>query len=186
MKEHLSGIIGYRSLKRSGLMRGDSLTVYGFGSSAHLVLQIALHMGCEVYVCTRGQKHRELARNLGAHWVGEKPEDMPAKTGSAIIFAPAGRLIPQALEQLRKGVTLSLAGIYMSSIPEMDYEKHLFCEKNIHSVTANTRQDAIELLRTAAQIPLKPHVEIFPLREANQALLRLKEGKMEGSGVLVV
>ncbi len=181
-----AGIIGYRALKRSGLVPGDSLAIYGFGSSAHLVLQIALHLGCKVYVCTRGEKHRRLAKSIGAHWVGEKPEDLPEKTGRAIIFAPAGVLVPRALEQLRKGGTLSLAGIHMSSIPEMDYETHLFYEKNIHSVTANTRQDAVELLRTAAEIPLRPHVEAFPLREANQALLKLKEGKLRGSGVLVV
>ena len=181
-----AGIIGYRSLRRSNLKPGESLALYGFGSSAHIVLQIAIYMGCKVYVCTRGAEHRDLAARLGAAWVGERAEEMPVKTDSAIIFAPAGLLVPQALERLRKGGTLALAGIYMSSIPEMDYEKHLFYEKNIHSVTANTREDGMELLRIAAQIPIHPEVEIFPLREANLALLRLKEDKVSGSGVLVV
>ena len=143
-------------------------------------------MGCKVYACTRGEKHRELAGRLGAQWVGEKPEDMPVLTDSAIIFAPAGDLVPKALEHLRKGGTLALAGIYMTPIPQMHYEKHLFYEKNIHSVTANTRQDGMELLRTAAEIPIRPQVQVFPLIEANQALLALKEDRMEGSGVLVV
>jgi alcohol dehydrogenase, propanol-preferring len=181
-----AGIIGYRSLKRSGLRRGQSLAIYGFGSSAHIVIQLALHMGCKVYVCTRGNKHRELAARLGAEWVGEKPEEMPALTDSAIIFAPAGELVPKALEHLKKGGTLALAGIYMSAVPQMDYENHLFYEKNIHSVTANTRDDGMELLRIAAEIPIRPEVRIFTLREANLALLSLKMDKMQGSGVLVI
>jgi alcohol dehydrogenase, propanol-preferring len=181
-----AGIIGYRSLKRSQLRPGDSLAIYGFGSSAHIVLQIALHMGCKVYVCTRGAKHRELAGRLGAEWVGEHAKEIPVETDSAIIFAPAGTLVPQALSRLRKGGTLALAGIYMTDIPQMNYEDHLFYEKNIHSVTANTREDGIELLRIAAEIPIRPQVEVFPLARANEALIRLKEGKIEGSGVLVV
>jgi alcohol dehydrogenase, propanol-preferring len=181
-----AGIIGYRSLKRSQLRPGESLAIYGFGSSAHIVLQIALHMGCKVYVCTRGQKHRELAVRLGAEWVGENARDIPVETDSAIIFAPAGSLVPEALSRLRKGGTLALAGIYMSDIPQMNYEHHLFYEKNIHSVTANTREDGMELLRIAAKIPIRPHVEVFPLASANEALIRLKEDKIEGSGILVV
>ncbi len=181
-----AGIIGYRSLRRSNLKPGESIALYGFGSSAHIVLQIAIHMGCRVYVCTRGARHRELAARLGAAWVGERAEQMPVKTDSAIIFAPAGSLVPQALEHLRKGGTLALAGIYMTSVPEMDYEKHLFFEKNIHSVTANTREDGMELLRIAAEVPIHPEVELFALRDANLALLKLKEDKINGSGVLVV
>ncbi len=181
-----AGIIGYRSLKRSGLRPGENLAIYGFGSSAHIVTQIALHMGCKVYVCTRAEKHRELAAGLGAQWVGEKPEDMPVLTDSSIIFAPAGDLVPKALERLRKGGTLALAGIYMTPVPQMDYEIHLFHEKNIHSVTANTRDDGVELLRIAAEIPIRPQVQIFPLSEANEALIRLKQGRMNGAGVLVV
>ncbi len=181
-----AGLIGYRSLKRSGVLPGQSLALYGFGSSAHIVIQIARHRGCEVYVCTRGAKHRELAKALGARWVGEDPATMPVPADSAIIFAPAGELVPLALEHLKKGGTLALAGIYMSQIPAMDYEKHLFYEKNIHSVTANTREDGLELLRIAAEIPIRPQVTLFPLREANLALRTLKEDAMKGSGVLVV
>jgi propanol-preferring alcohol dehydrogenase len=181
-----AGIIGYRSLKRSGLRPGESLAVYGFGSSAHIVIQIALHMGCKVYVCSRGEKHRELAARLGAQWVGERPEQMPVSADSAIVFAPAGELVPAALERLRKGGTLALAGIYMTPVPQMDYEKHLFYEKNVHSVTANTRKDGEELLQIAAQIPIRPQVQVFSLFEANEALIRLKEDRMEGSGVLAV
>jgi len=116
----------------------------------------------------------------------KNPKEMPALTDSAIIFAPAGELVPKALEHLRKGGALAVAGIYMSDIPQMDYENHLFYEKNIHSVTANTRQDGMEFLQIAAEIPIRPEVRIFPLREANQALLSLKKNKMDGSGVLVI
>jgi propanol-preferring alcohol dehydrogenase len=181
-----AGIIGYRSLKRSGLRPGQSLALYGFGSSAHIVLQVAQHWGCKVYVVTRGENHRALAERMGADWVGERVEDMPVETDSAIIFAPAGPLVPRALSRLRKGGTLALAGIYMSDIPEMVYEKHLFYEKNIHSVTANTREDGMELLRTAAEIPIRARVEVFDLCDVNQALLKLKQDKIEGSGIINV
>jgi len=181
-----AGIIGYRSLKRSELRPGESVALYGFGSSAHIVLQIALHMGCRVFVCTRSPKHRALAAKLGAEWTGERASDLPIRPDRAIIFAPAGDLVPQALEYLRKGGTLALAGIYMSDIPRMHYETHLFYEKNIHSVTANTREDGMELLRIASEIPIRPEVDVYPLHEANRALLDLKLGRIEGSGVLAV
>ena len=181
-----AGIIGYRSLKRSLIQPGQTLALYGFGSSAHIVLQIAVHWGCKVYACSRTEKHRKLAIELGAMWAGSRPEDMPVRTDSAIIFAPAGSLVPQALEQLRKGGTLALAGIYMTAIPEMDYEKHLFHEKNVHSVTANTRQDGMALLEVAAEIPIRPEVHVFPLQKANEALIELKQDKIRGSGVLMV
>ncbi len=181
-----AGIIGYRSLKRSQCRPGQALALYGFGSSAHIVIQIARHWGCGVYVCSRDAKHRQLALSLGAEWAGSSAEDMPVLADSAIIFAPAGSLVPQALARLRKGGTLALAGIYMTSIPEMDYETHLFHEKNIHSVTANTREDGNELLRVAAEIPIRPQVELFPMERANDALIRLKEDSIQGSAVLVV
>lgn len=181
-----AGIIGYRSLKRSQLPKGGRLAIYGFGSSAHVVIQIALHRGCEVYVVTRGADHRELARQMGAAWVGENAAEMPVKADSAIIFAPAGELVPVALEQLEKGGTLALAGIYMSDIPELDYERHLFYERNVHSVTANTREDGLELLREAAEIPVRPHVTVYPWQDANRALQDLKDDRISGSGVLMV
>ena len=181
-----AGIIGFRALRRADLPRGGTLAIYGFGSSAHIVIQIALHRGCEVLVCTRGEKHRELAKRMGASWAGENPEEMPAPADSAILFAPAGELVPKALRQLKKGGTLSLAGIHMSDIPSMRYEECLFNEKNIRSVTANTRQDGEELLREAAEIPLRPEIALFPLEEANRALQLLKADGLQGTGVLQI
>jgi alcohol dehydrogenase, propanol-preferring len=181
-----AGIIGYRSLRRSEIQPGGRLGLYGFGSSAHIVIQIALYWGCEVYVCTRQVRHQQLALQLGAKWADSRAEEMPVETDSSIIFAPAGSLVPQALARLRKGGTLALAGIYMTAIPEMDYDKHLFYEKNIHSVTANTRQDARELLELAAAIPIRPKLQEFPMARANEALLRLKRDEINGAGVLVL
>jgi len=181
-----AGIIGYRALKRAQLPRGGKLALYGFGSSAHVVIQIARHRGSEVYVVTRGQKHRELARQMGAVWVGEDAAEMPQKVDSAIIFAPAGELVPAALAALRKGGTLSLAGIYMTPLPEMDYERYVFYERDIHSVTCNTRTDGRELLAEAAAIPIRPHTTTYPLAEANRALQDLKNDQINGTGVLVI
>ncbi len=181
-----AGIIGYRSLKRSLLQPGQSLALYGFGSSAHIVIQVARHWGCKVYACTRDFHHQQLALELGAAWSGAHAEEMPERVDSAIIFAPAGELVPQALANLRKGGTLAIAGIYMSPIPQLDYEKHLFYEKNVHSVTANTRRDAVELLETAAEIPIRTRVQLFSMEAANEALLSLKQDKIQGSGVLTL
>ncbi len=180
-----AGIIGYRALKRSSLPDGGKLGLYGFGSSAHVVLQIAQHRKCEVYVVTRGENHRRLAREMGAAWVGENAADMPVKVDSAVIFAPAGELVPPALAALRKGGTLALAGIYMTEVPAMDYERYLFYERDVHSVTANTREDGHGLLQEAAQIPIRPHTTTYPLQDANRALGDLKNDKINGTGVLV-
>jgi propanol-preferring alcohol dehydrogenase len=181
-----AGIIGYRALDRSNLPRGGRLGIYGFGSSAHIVLQIARHRGCEVYVVTRGEKHRQLARQMGAAWVGDSAEGMPAKVDSAIIFAPSGGLVPPALEALDKGGTLALAGIYMTDIPALDYQRHVFYERGICSVTANTREDGRRLLAEAAEIPVRPHTAFYPLAEANRALIDLKNDAISGTGVLVM
>jgi alcohol dehydrogenase, propanol-preferring len=181
-----AGIIGYRALRRSAVPDGGILALYGFGSSAHVVLQIAMHRGCQVYVVTRGASHRELARQMGAKWVGEDAAEMPVKPDSAIIFAPAGELVPPALASLKKGGTLALAGIYMTDVPTMDYEHHLFYEKNVCSVTANTRDDGRALLAEAAGIPIRPHVTTYPLDQANRALQDLKADRINGSGVLVI
>ncbi|HET6428416.1 MAG TPA: zinc-dependent alcohol dehydrogenase family protein [Phycisphaerae bacterium] len=181
-----AGIIGYRALKRSQLPDGGRLALYGFGSSAHVVIQLALHRGCQVYVVTRGESHRQLARRMGAAWVGERAEDMPVRVDSAILFAPVGELVPPALEKLEKGGTLALAGIYMTPIPQMDYERYVFYERNIHSVTANTRADGRELLAEAARIPIRPHVTTYPLAEANRALADLKNDRVSGTAVLVM
>jgi len=181
-----SGIVGFRSFKRSRPQPGGTLALYGFGSSAHVIMQIALHRGMHVYVVTRGESHRRLAREMGAEWVGAIAADMPVKVGSAVIFAPAGELVPQALEKLEKGGTLSLANIYMTPIPQMDYERCVFYERDICSVTANTRDDGRELLAEAAAIPIRPHTTTYPLAEANRALQDLKADRINGTGVLVL
>ncbi len=181
-----AGIIGYRALKRSHLPEGGTIGLFGFGSSAHVVLPIAKSRGSRVVVVTRGEGHRELARQMGADWVGESIDGLPDKLDSAILFAPAGELVPQVLSALDKGGTLALAGIYMTQIPALDYEKHLFYERNVHSVTANTREDGRELLAEAARIPIRPHTTTYPLAEANRALQDLKADRINGSGVLVV
>jgi propanol-preferring alcohol dehydrogenase len=181
-----AGIIGYRALRQSRVPRKGRLALYGFGSSAHVTLQVARHWGCTVYVATRDAAHRRLARDLGASWVGGPGEALPEKVDSAILFAPAGELVPVALRDLDKGGTLALAGIYMSGVPGLDYEAHLFWEKTIVSVTANTREDGAALLVEAAAIPIRPHVQRFALAEANQALQRVRADRVEGTAVLIV
>lgn len=180
-----AGIIGYRALRRSEVRPGQRLGLFGFGSSAHITLQVALHRGCEVYVSTRGASHRRLALELGAAWAGAAGEVPPVPLDGAILFAPAGELVPPALRSLRKGGTLALAGIYLSPLPSMTYEEHLFHEKRLTSVEANTRQDGEELLREAAAIPLRPRTRTFRLEEANQALQALKHDGIDGTGVLL-
>lgn len=179
-----AGIIGYRALRLSQIMPGQRLGLYGFGASAHVVIQVALHWGCEVYVFTRSQEHRQLARKLGTHWTGQAKDDPPKMLDSAIIFAPVGDLVIDALRVLNKGGTVALAGIYMTPIPQLDYTKHLYYEKTIRSVTASTRKDGNELLKLATEIPIKTETQIFALEEANRALQLLKEGKISGAGVL--
>jgi propanol-preferring alcohol dehydrogenase len=181
-----AGIIGYRALRRSEIRPGGRLGLYGFGASAHVVLQIARHWGCSVFVATRGDRHQALAREMGADWVGSADELPPEPLDAAIIFAPAGEIVPAALEALDRGGTLSLAGIYLSEIPPLNYERHLFYEKSIRSVTANTRQDGEELLALAAEIPIRTQTEVFPLDAANDALWKLKHDQVRGSAVLVV
>jgi len=181
-----AGIIGYRALKRANLRIGGTLALYGFGSSAHVVMPIARHRGCRVLVVTRGENHRRLAEQMEADWVGARPEDLPEKVDSAILFAPVGTLVPPALAALKKGGTLAIAGIYMSPVPQLDYEKHLFYEREVRSVTANTREDGRELLAEAARIPVVPHTRVYPMTEANQALQDRKGDRIQGSGVLLV
>jgi alcohol dehydrogenase, propanol-preferring len=180
-----AGIIGYRALKRSELPPGGKLGIFGFGSSAHVVIQIALARGCEVYVVTRGEKHQHLARRMGAAWVGSQADQMPAKVDSVILFAPVGELVPDALRCLDKGGTLALAGIHLSDVPTLNYEQHLFYERNIHSVTANTRDDGRQLLEEAARIPIRPQITSYRLEDANRALQDLKNDQINGTGVLV-
>lgn len=181
-----AGIVGYRALRRTGLPPGGRLGLYGFGSSAHVVIQIARHRGAEVLVATRGASHRELARRLGATWTGDIGEAPPVPLDAAIVFAPAGEVVPAALRAVGKGDTVVLAGIHMTPVPVMDYGECLFHEKTLTSVEASTRADGVELLHEAARIPVRPAVTVFPLTEANEALLRLKAGAIDGTAVLVV
>lgn len=179
-----AGIIGYRALRLSEVRPGQRLGLYGFGASAHITIQVARHWGCEVYVCSLREEHRRLARELGAVWVGEAAKAPPEKLHSAILFAPAGELVAPALRALDKGGTLALAGIHMTPIPQLDYDRDLFGERTIRSVTANTKQDGLDLLREAAAIPIRPHTQRFRLEDANQALQALKAGTIQGAGVL--
>ena len=178
-----AGVIGYRSLKLSGAAKSDRLGLYGFGASAHIVLQMARHMGCEVYVFTRAAAHRELAAKLGAAWVGDAKDRPPRELDAAIVFAPAGPLVLDALRALRKGGTVALAGITMSPIPQMDYSL-LYHERVVRSVANSTRQDARELLELAAEVPVHTEVALYPLEEANRALADMKHSRIEGAGVL--
>jgi propanol-preferring alcohol dehydrogenase len=180
-----AGIIGYRALRLSGVQPGQNLGLYGFGASAHIVLQIARHWGCRVYVFTRGAGHRALARELGAVWAGGAEDDAGARMHASIIFAPAGALVPQALAALEKGGTLALAGITMSDIPQMPYDL-LYHERTVRSVANSTREDALGLLEVAAQVPVRTEVETYPLGDANRALQRLKARQVQGAAVLVI
>lgn len=181
-----SGIIGFRALQRSNLPAKDGkLGIFGFGSAAHIVIQLALEKKAKVYVITRDQKHQEFALQLGAVWVSNEARQIPEPLDSAILFAPAGELVPHALSALEKGGTLAIGGIHLSPIPTLDYEHHLFYEKELRSVTANTRQDGFSLLEAAAKIPIRPKIVTYPLESANQALQDLKSDRIQGTGVLI-
>lgn len=179
-----AGIIGYRALKLSKANSKFRLGLYGFGASAHITIQIAIHQGSEVYVFSRNKEHRKLAKKLGAFWVGRAEDNPPTKLDCAIIFAPVGQLAQDALRILDKGGTIALAGIYMTSIPQIDYNL-IYQERSIQSVTNSTKQDADELLKLANKIPIRTEVKTFPLENANMALKLLKESKIQGSGVLL-
>jgi alcohol dehydrogenase, propanol-preferring len=178
-----AGIIGFRCLRLSGVQAGSKLGFYGFGAAAHVAIQVARHWGVEVYAATRGEKHRQLAAQLGAVWVGQAADAPPAKLDAAIIFAPAGELVPPALEALKKGGRLILGGIHMSPIPSFLYDL-LYQERSIRSVANNTRQDGEDFLRVAAEIPVKTQVQVYPLEEANRALNDLKSDRVNGAAVL--
>jgi len=181
-----AGIIGYRALRLSEIKPKGKLGLYGFGASAHVAIQVAIHWGCEVFVFTRSEEHRKLAKDLGAVWTGTSKDEAPKKLDSAIIFAPAGELVLDALEALDRGGTLALAGIYMTPIRKMDYAKHLYWEKTVRSVANSTRKDGEELLKLAAEIPIRTTVTGFPLKDANRALQLLKQSRIDGAGVLQI
>lgn len=178
-----AGIIGYRALRLADVKPGETLGLFGFGASAHLALQVARFWRCEVWVFTRSQEHRELAKRLGSAWVGAADDDPPGLLDRAVSFAPAGSVIPQALAKLRKGGTLALAGIHLDRIPEMPYAL-LYGERTLRSVTAATRRDAEEFFALAPRLPVRCEVERFLLEEANHALQRLKSSQINGAAVL--
>ena len=180
-----AGIIGFRALRLCNIKPGERLGLFGFGASAHIAVQIANYWKCEVYAFSRSEAHRKLAEKLGATWTGTANEIPPKPIDRAISFAPAGDLVPKALGMLRKGGTLALAGIYMSPIPSLEYSL-LYHERTVRSVANSTRQDAVEFLKIADQIPVKTEVEVFTLQDANRALQLLKEGKIQGAGVLKI
>lgn len=180
-----AGVIGYRALRLSEIRPGQRLGLYGFGASAHIAIQVARHWGCEVYVFTRSAEHRRHAGELGAAWTGRAEETPPGPLDSSIIFAPAGSIVPEALRVLRPGGTLALAGITMTDIPAMPYER-IYRERTLRSVANATRRDAEELLDLAARIPLRTNVESMPLERANEALRRVKHSEVSGAMVLAV
>jgi len=178
-----AGVIGFRALRQSNIKPCGRLGLYGFGGSAHIAIQVAVHWGCEVYVFTRSEEHRALARRLGAHWTGRAEDDPPGRLDSAVIFAPVGRLVLEALRVLAKGGTIAIAGITMTPIPALDYSL-LYQERTVRSVANSTRQDVLDLLKLASDIPIRTEVHTFPLDEANRALHLLKESRFRGAGVL--
>ena len=179
-----AGIIGYRALRRSGVRPGGRLGIYGFGASAHLAAQVAMFEGVEVSVMTRSASARRLAADLGAVFVGDAAAEPPQALDAAILFAPAGGLVPAALRALDRGGTLAIAGIYLSDIPALNYADELFQERRLCSVTANTRADGRELLALAARIPLRPTIQRYAFRAADRALADLAADRVEGAAVL--
>jgi propanol-preferring alcohol dehydrogenase len=180
-----AGIIGFRSLRLSAIQRGGRLGFYGFGAAAHVAIQVARHWNVEVYASTRDARHQKLAMELGAVWAGGTFDEPPKKLDAAIVFAPAGEIVPAALKALKKGGVLVLGGIHMSAIPSFPYDL-LYQERMISSVANNTRQDGEDFLCIAAEIPIQTHVQIFPLRDANRALNALKNDAIPGAAVLRV
>ncbi len=179
------GVIGYRSLRISGIEPGGRLGLYGFGASALLTIQVALHWGCEVYVCTRSATEQTRARDLGAVWTGGAHDHPPVQLDAAITFAPVGSVVVAALEALRPGGTVAINAIHLDHIPEFDYDK-LWRERGLRSVANFTRRDAEEFLALAAEIPIRTVVDLSPLDDANSTLRRLREGEVDGAAVLTI
>lgn len=178
-----AGVIGFRAFRLTESKKGDILGLFGFGASAHIVLQVAKYMGIKVFVFSRSENHRGLARDLGSDWTGTINDKIPEMLNSAIIFAPAGEIVPMALARLDRGGRLILAGIHMSPLPQMEYNL-LYHERSIKSVANSTRQDVVDFLKIAIDIQVKTEVQIFSIDEGNKALQMLKEGRINGAGVL--
>ena len=181
-----AGIIGYRALLRANLPPGGRLGIYGFGSSAHLTAQIAAAQGAELFVMTRGERNRALARELGAAFVGATTDRPPVALNSAIVFAPAGDVVPYALEAVKPGGTVAVAGIYLSDVPVLNYERHLFHERDLRSVTSNTRRDGEELFRLIERLPVVPHTTTVPFGAVDRALADVAHGRASGSLVALL
>jgi alcohol dehydrogenase, propanol-preferring len=180
-----AGIIGYRSLRVAGVEPGDRVGLFGFGASAHLVIGVLRAWNCSVYVSTRGASHRELAKALGATWVGSETEKPPVELDRAVTFAPSGDVVVAALASLRKGGVVAVNAIHLDRIPQFDYDRLLWGERQIRSVANMTREDAKDFLRLAAEIKLQPKVTIFPLYRINEALASLKSDQIDGAAVIV-
>jgi len=181
-----AGIVGYRALVLSEVRRGGIIGLFGFGGSAHIAIQIAKHWGARTFVFTRSVKHQSHARELGAVWVGTARDEPPAKLTNAIIFAPAGSLYLDALRVMDRGGVVVSAGIHMSPIPEMDYDRYLYHERKMLSVANATRRDGEDLLEVAAEIPVRTTVRTYPLEAANDALADLDAGRLDGAAVLQI
>jgi len=180
-----AGVIGYRALRRGEVRPGERVALLGFGASAHLALQVLSFWGCETVVLTRGERHRELARELGASWVGHATDAPPEPCDRAIVFAPAGELVPVALALVRPGGTVALAGIHMSTIPPLDYAL-LWRERSLRSVANMTRADAAEFMALAAEAGIRTEVETYPLEAANEALGAIAADAVRGAAVLAI
>jgi len=181
-----AGIIGFRSLRVAGVQPGERVGLFGFGSSAHFVTSVLHAWGCPVYVSTRGESHRSLAAALGATWVGRETEKPPVELDRAVTFAPSGDVVVAALASLRKGGVVAINAIHLDRIPEFDYDRLLWGERQIRSVANMTREDAKDFLRLAGAINLRPKVTVFPLEHANEALAAVKSDQIDGSAVIKV
>jgi propanol-preferring alcohol dehydrogenase len=180
-----AGIIGFRSLRVAGVEPGDRVGLFGFGSSAHVVTAVLHAWGCPIYVSTRGASHRKLATSLGAAWVGDETEKPPTALDRAVTFAPSGDVVVTALASLRKGGVVAINAIHLDRIPEFNYDRLLWGERQIRSVANMTRQDAKDFLRLASELKLSPKVTVFPLDRANDALATLKKDQIDGSAVII-
>jgi alcohol dehydrogenase, propanol-preferring len=180
-----AGIIGFRSLRVAGVQSGERVGLFGFGASAHLAIAVLHSWKCDVYVSTRGESHRKLAESLGAKWVGEEADRPPVELDRAVTFAPSGDVVVAALSSLRKGGVVAINAIHLDRIPQFDYDKLLWGERQIRSVANMTRADARDFLKIAAEIKLRPKVTEYPLDQANEALLAVKNDAIDGAAVIL-
>ncbi len=180
-----AGIIGFRSLRVAGVERGERVGLFGFGASAHLAIEVLHAWNCEVYVSTRGASHRRLAESLGAAWVGSETDKPPVELDRAMTFAPSGDVVIAALASLRKGGIVAINAIHLDRIPQFDYDRLLWGERQIRSVANMTRADARDFLKLAAEIKLHPKVTKFPLDQVNEALLAIKNDSIDGAAVII-